>query len=90
MTKPWWYPVKCDADYCNQLREDMQDAVYGMSDEELVEEFNDGLKYQRLWDHIGDAYEQFEPLAEAYLELESRIEFLEEEIDHWKNISREK
>lgn len=75
--KPWWYPVRCDADWCKQTREYMPDETRGMSDEELVEEYNEGAKYQMLWDHVWDAYEQFEPLADAYLELKHRMEGLE-------------
>jgi hypothetical protein len=66
--KPWWFPVRCDADFCARLRKDYPENAH-MSDEDLINYYNDGRKFQCLWDHIGDAYEEWEPLAEAYLAL---------------------
>lgn len=70
---PWWHPVLTDEDYCARLREDYPEDAH-MSDEDLVEEYNDGLKYDCLWDHIGDAYEQFEPMADAFLMMLEALE----------------
>lgn len=65
--KPWWFPRVCDEAYCNELRKDTGD--YHLTDEELIDEYNEGAKYSKTWDHTGDAYEQFEPLADDYLKL---------------------
>ena len=66
MKKPWWFPVLTNAVYCERLRRDYEDAAT-MTDEELIEDYADGRKYAVVWDHTGDAYEQFEHLADAYL-----------------------
>lgn len=70
---PWWYPILCDADYCDQLRKDYPENS-DMDDEALIEHYNEGRKYQCLWDHTGDAYDDWEPLAEAYLTLLASVE----------------
>lgn len=66
--KPWWFPVLCDEEYFARLREDYPNKAH-LSDRELQVHFNNGAKYATLWDHIGDAYGDYEPLADAYLEL---------------------
>lgn len=71
--RPYWFPVLCDESYFARLREDYEEDA-AMSDEELHEKYNDGLKYQQLWDHTGDAYSDFEPLADDYIKLRSAIE----------------
>jgi len=70
---PWWFPVMCDAAYFARLREDYPDNAH-MSDEELHAHYNESAKYQNLWDHTGDAYEQFEKVADDYLRLRAEIE----------------
>lgn len=65
---PYWFPVLCDGDYFARLRSDYPENAH-MSDEELHDYYNDGLKYQNLWDHTGDAYSDYEPLADSYLEI---------------------
>ena len=67
--KPWWYPVLCDEAWCKRIREDYPENAH-MDDDELRDYYNDGRKYQITWDHIGDAYEDWEPLAEAFLALQ--------------------
>lgn len=71
--KPYWFPTLCDKEYCKRLREDYPDQAKGMSDEELVEHYNDGAKYSTTWDHVGDAYEEYEPLADSFLDLLSGV-----------------
>lgn len=73
--RPYWYPTLCDGAYCARLREDYPDDAH-MSDEELCEEYNDGLKYSITWDHAGDAYDEYEPLADAFLELAESLAFM--------------
>ena len=71
---PWWFPVLCDEAYFARLREDYPENA-DWSDDELHSYYNDSRKYQCLWDHTGDAYEEWEPLADAYLALvQQRLE----------------
>lgn len=70
--KPSWYPVLCDAAYCEQLRvEYPETAEY--SDEELIDFYDDGNKYSTTWDHLGDAIQHYEPLCDSYLKLEAQL-----------------
>jgi hypothetical protein len=66
--KPYWFPVVCDKAYFKQLREDYPDNA-SMSDEDLHNHYNEDRKYVVTWDHVGDAYQKYEPLADAFLEL---------------------
>ena len=66
--KPYWFPKLCDKNYFKKLREDYPETAH-WSNAELHKYYNDGVKYQTLWDNIGDVYEYYEPLADAYLEL---------------------
>ena len=84
-SNPWWYPTKCEEAYFAQLRKDYPE-IADMSDEELNEYYNEGKKYQILWDHIGDAYEEYVPLADAFLKAESRVKELEGVLKKISNI----
>lgn len=69
MKREWWEPQPTDAAWLARLRSDYEDKA-GWSDEQLMDYFNEyGRKYAVTWDHVGDAYEQFEALADAYLKL---------------------
>lgn len=76
--KPSWYPVLCDDAYFARLREDYPIKA-GWSDEKLHEYFNYGAKYSTMWDHLGEAYVDYEKLADAFLELEKKFEDLQGE-----------
>jgi hypothetical protein len=67
--KPWWFPVVCDTEHFKLLREDYPEDTEGKSDEEIHDYYDDGKKYSVTWGHIGDAYEEYEKLADAYLQL---------------------
>lgn len=67
----WWFPERADKAYCDERRR-IYDEAKGMTDAETVDHYNEGRKFRALWDHVGDAYEAYEPLAEAYLELRDR------------------
>ena len=67
--KPWWFPVITDAAWCERIRSDYSEDTDGMDDDDIREQYADGCKYADLWDNLGDAREQFEKLADAYLEL---------------------
>lgn len=66
--KPYWYPIRADEDYFKMLREDYPEKA-DLSDEELNDYFNDGREFSILWDHVGDAYSDYVPLANAFLEM---------------------
>lgn len=66
--KPWWWPELTDAIWCERIRGDYPEAA-SWDDESIRDEYADGLKYANLWDHTGDAAEQFEKLADAFLDL---------------------
>jgi len=75
MTKPkreWWWPQETDSAWCRETRnEGYKDEDKDADDEEIREEYADGQKYWTGWDHVGDAYEQFEPLADDWRRLKA-------------------
>lgn len=74
--KDWWIPQLADAKYAEQLRKDYpHNAEY--SDDELLDFYCGGRKYVITWDHVGDAYGEYEKLADAYFEQQQRIQDLE-------------
>jgi hypothetical protein len=74
--QPWWVPVPTDANWLARIRSDYPDHAED-SDDELREHFAHGRKYAVLWDHVGDAYADFQPLADAFFEQWARIAELE-------------
>jgi len=48
------------------IREENEGELDHLTDEEVKEMFELG-KYEALWDHTHDAYDQFEELADAFL-----------------------
>lgn len=71
--REWWEPELTDAAWCARIREDYPEKAADMSDEEIRDYYADGQKYATTWDHTGDAYEQFEKLADAYLALRASV-----------------
>lgn len=69
--KPWWWPRIIDDTHLDNLRK-TDDEYSDYCDDELLEEFEDGREkgqFSVVWDHLGDAYEQYEELAKAFLDL---------------------
>jgi len=66
--KEWWFPVLCDEEHFARLREDYPENAH-ITDEELHDHYDHGKKYSTAWDHVGDAYVEYEELADAYLAL---------------------
>ena len=79
--KKWWHPTVTDTEYCNRLRDDYPENAH-MDDDELRDFYADGRKYSTLWDHIGDAYEDYEPLADSYFDLLTALAEKDDEINH--------
>ena len=65
--KPWWWPERTDAAWCDRIRHEYDEA---MCDDDIREKYANGRKYAVLWDHVGDAYDQFERLADHTLAKE--------------------
>ena len=68
----WWFPVLCDEKWYKRIREDYPEMAHE-SDEYLHDYYNDQRKYSILWDHVGEAYAEYEKLADAYLELLNEV-----------------
>ena len=71
--QPWWFPVETDAAWVERVRQDYPEQTAGKDDHWVRVKYADGAKYQVLWDHLGDAYEQFEALADAYIDLARKV-----------------
>jgi hypothetical protein len=67
--KPYWFPVLTDAAWVARIREDYPDDTDGLSDESIRDQYADGCKYADTWDNLGDAREDYEKLADAYLAM---------------------
>lgn len=78
MSQDWWEPVLTDAVWIASVRADYPEDCAGLEDEEVRERYADGQKYQTTWDHLGDAREEYEPLADAFLALRAENERLRE------------
>ncbi|NNW55473.1 MULTISPECIES: hypothetical protein [unclassified Roseobacter] len=67
--KPWWWPQRVDQEWLQRLRQDYPDKA-DWSDDSLIDYFNDGrMKFSDTWDHLGDARDEYEKLASAFLDL---------------------
>lgn len=68
MEQEWWFPVLTEEKWLARIRKDYPEDA-SRSDEVLREDYADGGKYQTLWDHTGEAYAQWEKIADAHLAL---------------------
>lgn len=69
--KPYWWPIPCDSDYYDRLRREYPEKSH-WDDDDLGHHFNaNGHKYENatLWDRTGDASEDYEALADAFLAM---------------------
>lgn len=73
-----WFPQLVDDAYLARLRKDYPENAH-LDDDALRSEYGCESKYGVTWDHIGDAYDEYEPLADAYLELRDELSALKEE-----------
>lgn len=78
--RPWWFPELVDDAYLARLREDYPENSH-LSDDALRSKYECEAKYGVTWDDLGDAYEQFEPLADAFLAQASELTRLKAEIE---------
>lgn len=63
--KPWWWPQITDAEWCREQRSDYPELAH-KTDEWLRFYFTEDhrVKFYWTWDHLGDAKEQVEKMAE--------------------------
>lgn len=66
--RPYWWPVLTDDLWIAQIRASYPEDTDGLSDEGVREHFAGGRKYADVWDHLGDARDDWEMLADAFLE----------------------
>lgn len=81
--KPWWIPELTDAAWCARIREDYPEDAADSDDDTIRDEYADGWKYADTWDHLGDAREQFEQLADAYFALTAELAKEKHRADSW-------
>lgn len=68
--KPYWWPELADDAWRARIRSDYPDEAAAMDDDEIDDTYNEGgTKYVDMWDHLGDARESYEQLADAFLRL---------------------
>ena len=79
--RPWWHPQEADASWVARIREDYPNTTAGMGDQDIRDEYARGARYAVTWDDAGDAYEQFEPLADAYLSERALADRLAEALE---------
>lgn len=70
--RPYWFPTLTDDAWIARVRADYPLETEGMSDEWVRDTYADGYKYADTWDHLGDARNDYEKLADAYLALLER------------------
>ena len=70
--KPWWFPTLTNDEWIAQIRADYPDDTQEKSDDFIREYYADGWKYADTWDNLSEAREEYERLADAYLELLAR------------------
>lgn len=70
--KEWWEPNLCNKQHFERLRSDYPEHA-NKNDDELHDYFDDRKKYSVTWDHVGDAYDEYEKLADAYVKLKAQL-----------------
>lgn len=61
-------PRITDHEWCQEKRSQYPECA-GDDDDTIREKYADGCKYHVVWDNLGDAYEDYEVLANAYCAL---------------------
>ena len=67
--RPYWFPVRTDAAWIERIRADYPDATAELGDDAIRDKYAEGWKYADTWDHLGDARDAYEKLADAYIRL---------------------
>ncbi len=83
--KSWWYPERVGPELAARLRKDLQEPEDShLNDAGILAKYEYEGKYATLWDHTGEAQEQFDPLADAFFQQQARIAELEAEVERLK------
>ena len=80
--REWWEPILTDAAWIASKREEYPEDCVGLDDDAVRDKYADGLKYQTLWDNLGDARDEHEGLADGYLALRAENERLAGALRH--------
>lgn len=81
--RPYWWPVKIDENYIGELRKNYSEFEEA-SDVQILHHFCEGRAiggYSTTWDHLGDAYDDYAGLADAFLALVSRLKLTPSDFD---------
>lgn len=70
--KEYWHPQLTDAAWAQKIRKEY--GLGDVTDEEIRETYADGAKYAVTWDHVGDAYDDWEQLADDWIRLRTQLE----------------
>ena len=68
----WWEPEPTDDAWLKRIRDDYPDNA-NESDHWLRDYYAEGRRYAVTWDHLGDAYAEYEELADAYRKLRAAL-----------------
>lgn len=71
--KPWWWPQPVNDEWRARIRADYPEETDGWDDDTLDDHYSDGWKYTDTWDHLGDARDEYEGLADAFLALVEEV-----------------
>ena len=66
----YWHPKITDVAWCKEIREEGYDEDDAdLDDEGIRDHYADGAKYAVTWDHVGDAKDDWEPMADDWILL---------------------
>lgn len=66
--RKWWWPEPTDEKWCERMRAEYPEFA-AWDDDSVRDHFSDAGKYADVWDHLGDAREDWELLADDWLRL---------------------
>ena len=84
-----YYPDLCDKSFFDDIKKHYPEKNH-LNYEEFHNFYCDGSKYATCWDHIREAYNYYEPLADRFLESLLIIKEQQEEIEKLKREEGEK
>ena len=71
---PYWYPTRIDEAWFARIRKDYPEVTRGLSDGEIQVLYAHGCStYTDVWDHLGDARNDWEKLADAFFALKDEL-----------------
>lgn len=64
-----WFPKLTDDKFVESIRSKLGEEVSRYTDNEIIEYFASGRKYTVTFEDLDDAYDKYEKLADAYINL---------------------